>query len=179
MQYRRSSTTKRLMRQVTATKNDSYCWTSLYYIFFFQAEDGIRDYKVTGVQTCALPVAIEKMLVAEVLQPFHAKAAAPARQDRAKKDSVALLDARRQDRARPDLLDDSHRLVAQDPGRRGTRVAVEECSRVGAADPAGLDAKKRTFGIDARLRRFADLDRVDARHESRLHRAATVPSSCC
>src|SRR5256885_1756388 len=24
-------------------------------LFFFQAEDGIRDYKVTGVQTCALP----------------------------------------------------------------------------------------------------------------------------
>src|SRR3989454_12748680 len=28
----------------------------LYYFFFFQAEDGIRDYKVTGVQTCALPI---------------------------------------------------------------------------------------------------------------------------
>src|SRR5256885_12741937 len=27
-----------------------------YSIFFFQAEDGIRDYKVTGVQTCALPI---------------------------------------------------------------------------------------------------------------------------
>src|SRR5256885_10366295 len=26
--------------------------------FFFQAEDGIRDYKVTGVQTCALPILI-------------------------------------------------------------------------------------------------------------------------
>src|SRR5688500_19539387 len=26
--------------------------------FFFQAEDGIRDYKVTGVQTCALPISI-------------------------------------------------------------------------------------------------------------------------
>src|SRR5688500_15495278 len=26
------------------------------YVFFFQAEDGIRDYKVTGVQTCALPI---------------------------------------------------------------------------------------------------------------------------
>src|SRR2546426_12221647 len=25
------------------------------FFFFFQAEDGIRDYKVTGVQTCALP----------------------------------------------------------------------------------------------------------------------------
>src|SRR5256885_3763083 len=29
------------------------------HIFFFQAEDGIRDYKVTGVQTCALPISLE------------------------------------------------------------------------------------------------------------------------
>src|SRR5256885_5413850 len=29
-------------------------------IFFFQAEDGIRDYKVTGVQTCALPISFER-----------------------------------------------------------------------------------------------------------------------
>src|SRR5256885_5308911 len=29
---------------------------SLICFFFFQAEDGIRDYKVTGVQTCALPI---------------------------------------------------------------------------------------------------------------------------
>src|SRR5256885_14555252 len=28
----------------------------IYLFFFFQAEDGIRDYKVTGVQTCALPI---------------------------------------------------------------------------------------------------------------------------
>src|SRR5256885_8827686 len=28
-------------------------------MFFFQAEDGIRDYKVTGVQTCALPISID------------------------------------------------------------------------------------------------------------------------
>src|SRR5205807_4028862 len=27
-----------------------------FWHFFFQAEDGIRDYKVTGVQTCALPI---------------------------------------------------------------------------------------------------------------------------
>src|SRR5256885_8715196 len=26
------------------------------WYLFFQAEDGIRDYKVTGVQTCALPI---------------------------------------------------------------------------------------------------------------------------
>src|SRR5260221_6768146 len=27
-----------------------------YRFFFFQAEDGIRDHCVTGVQTCALPI---------------------------------------------------------------------------------------------------------------------------
>src|SRR5260370_42343824 len=27
-----------------------------YFFFFFQAEDGIRDSSVTGVQTCALPI---------------------------------------------------------------------------------------------------------------------------
>src|SRR3712207_9045628 len=30
----------------------------LLYFFFFQAEDGIRDIGVTGVQTCALPICI-------------------------------------------------------------------------------------------------------------------------
>src|SRR2546430_10312722 len=33
--------------------------------FFFQAEDGIRDLTVTGVQTCALPISVELL----VLQP--------------------------------------------------------------------------------------------------------------
>src|SRR5215467_4691894 len=32
-----------------------YCSERVFF-FFFQAEDGIRDYKVTGVQTCALPI---------------------------------------------------------------------------------------------------------------------------
>src|SRR2546425_9486982 len=34
------------------------CAHTLFYIFFFffQAEDGIRDKLVTGVQTCALPI---------------------------------------------------------------------------------------------------------------------------
>src|SRR6266566_5904827 len=30
-----------------------------FFFFFFQAEDGIRDYKVTGVQTCALPILVQ------------------------------------------------------------------------------------------------------------------------
>src|SRR2546430_7371198 len=32
------------------------CNTILNTFFFFQAEDGIRDLTVTGVQTCALPI---------------------------------------------------------------------------------------------------------------------------
>src|SRR5256884_6422235 len=31
--------------------------------FFFQAEDGIRDVAVTGVQTCALPISWEHMIL--------------------------------------------------------------------------------------------------------------------
>src|SRR5256885_8293069 len=39
-------------------KSNQVCLEVCFLIlfFFFQAEDGIRDYKVTGVQTCALPI---------------------------------------------------------------------------------------------------------------------------
>src|SRR2546430_3222102 len=30
--------------------------SKMFFFFFFQAEDGIRDLTVTGVQTCALPI---------------------------------------------------------------------------------------------------------------------------
>src|SRR5699024_11394973 len=42
-------------------------------VFFFQAEDGIRDRNVTGVQTCALPICTTSNLQAtateEALRP--------------------------------------------------------------------------------------------------------------
>src|SRR2546430_4850180 len=34
-------------------------WLPMVGFFFFQAEDGIRDLTVTGVQTCALPISRE------------------------------------------------------------------------------------------------------------------------
>src|SRR3989338_9297512 len=44
-------------------------WFCCLFVFFFQAEDGIRDGTVTGVQTCALP--ISHSFVGEVLaNPF-------------------------------------------------------------------------------------------------------------
>src|SRR5206468_4379607 len=39
-----------------------------FFFFFFQAEDGIRDLIVTGVQTCALPISNH---VLQPLQPRH------------------------------------------------------------------------------------------------------------
>src|SRR2546429_9707731 len=32
-----------------------------FFFFFFQAEDGIRDVAVTGVQTCALPIYLTRL----------------------------------------------------------------------------------------------------------------------
>src|SRR5260370_23673201 len=53
----------------------------MYVCFFFQAEDGIRDSSVTGVQTCALPiftksfwkpgVSVETSSVGAALSTFH------------------------------------------------------------------------------------------------------------
>src|SRR5439155_17187262 len=34
-------------------------------VFFFQAEDGIRDGHVTGVQTCALPISFARVMLAD------------------------------------------------------------------------------------------------------------------
>src|SRR2546425_8047655 len=38
-------------------------YVAKFVFFFFQAEDGIRDKLVTGVQTCALPISWATMLV--------------------------------------------------------------------------------------------------------------------
>src|SRR2546430_8663203 len=37
--------------------------------FFFQAEDGIRDLTVTGVQTCALPISLRRKIAFRVAPP--------------------------------------------------------------------------------------------------------------
>src|SRR2546429_1779028 len=42
-----------MMGNMVILYNELY---DILYFFFFQAEDGIRDVAVTGVQTCALPI---------------------------------------------------------------------------------------------------------------------------
>src|SRR2546429_2613406 len=42
------------------------------FVFFFQAEDGIRDVAVTGVQTCALPIWVIRVFPDGALEPADA-----------------------------------------------------------------------------------------------------------
>src|SRR2546427_4299249 len=48
------ATLEALAQSVVETTSAIAC--GVYLLFFFQAEDGIRDLTVTGVQTCALPI---------------------------------------------------------------------------------------------------------------------------
>ena len=49
-----------------------------FVCFFFQAEDGIRDTSVTGVQTCALPIYTASGLVVSVTEPSVASGELPS-----------------------------------------------------------------------------------------------------
>src|SRR2546430_9238016 len=66
------------MKSVSCIRCCSIRW--FYCFFFFQAEDGIRDLTVTGVQTCALPISdrtkrarlhdyLRRLLTAGFVQP--------------------------------------------------------------------------------------------------------------
>src|SRR2546430_4448724 len=55
--------------------NSSY----IRIFFFFQAEDGIRDLTVTGVQTCALPICSSRLAVSSALTKLIPVALPPGR----------------------------------------------------------------------------------------------------
>src|SRR2546430_12591933 len=60
--------------------------SKVYYLFvfffFFQAEDGIRDLTVTGVQTCALPICPRALACLPAEAPAHPRCRPPAWRDR-------------------------------------------------------------------------------------------------
>src|SRR5947208_10817181 len=74
------------------------CSGRVWSFFFFQAEDGIRDDLVTGVQTCALPI-----LTLRRRSPATTRASAPcARADSSTTRSATSPTCRRCDRASGD-----------------------------------------------------------------------------
>src|SRR5207248_4463863 len=60
---------------------------AISFIFFFQAEDGIRDRTVTGVQTCALPIYSDAGR-AETVMPTHLFAESPGDERRGNDSAV-------------------------------------------------------------------------------------------
>src|SRR5439155_8576252 len=88
----------------------------LRFFFFFQAEDGIRDGHVTGVQTCALPISPLREQHRELLE-IRARlfAARPAKLERARSGRAQLP----VDELRADVDDaDRRALVANMLGER-------------------------------------------------------------
>src|SRR5207302_4554969 len=66
----------------------------ILFLFFFQAEDGIRDFHVTGVQTCALPISERLPARPRILAAAEAAAVQPGRR---------AADHRRERRMQPGL----------------------------------------------------------------------------
>src|SRR2546430_4537311 len=89
-----------------------------YFLFFFQAEDGIRDLTVTGVQTCALP--IYARMVNRV-----AATALPGAHERVHPRTPRTDERFRQERRDPDPAPPTRRSAAPDQiGRASCRERV-------------------------------------------------------
>src|SRR5688572_32276045 len=82
-----------------------------FFFFFFQAEDGIRDLTVTGVQTCALPIFHGTGGPREPRRAFHERRSGP--------------------RARPARPRAGRRQHHRGPSRRGPHEVRSEERRVG------------------------------------------------
>src|SRR5256885_9251613 len=97
----RGGTLRGVRGAVATMDNDLAAHGPSRVFFFFQAEDGIRDYKVTGVQTCALPIyrqhAVQHaLLLAFFIVPGAAPAQRAAEQLARHGHAVALVLAERQ-----------------------------------------------------------------------------------
>src|SRR5205823_9932790 len=97
-------------------------------VFFFQAEDGIRDKLVTGVQTCALPICTRCNDPSRGRWPVRSASVAGARADR---DSGALP-AKESSRDQRGLSVSTS--VRSGPGPKIGRASCRESAQVSARD---------------------------------------------
>src|SRR6266511_364027 len=93
------------------------------FFFFFQAEDGIRAFHVTGVQTCALPISPP---------PRTGTLAAPARRSRRSDRGLGQQGRARGDPRRPHLRAGARRRRAQGAAERSARRAELEADLLSA-----------------------------------------------
>src|SRR5690606_5121595 len=128
-----------------------YCFS-----FFFQAEDGIRDFHVTGVQTCALPICGYRFSTYASWWIRHAISRALADKGRAVRIPVHMLDTyNRVSRATQTIIARTGREPTLDELEKETGVPKEKLDKVKdlyADTPFSLD---RPVG-DEDGRRFID-----------------------
>src|SRR5690349_22288591 len=90
----------------------SFLLLFFFFFFFFQAEDGIRDLYVTGVQTCALPILSQRSASSQALQLLE---------------RVRLPDPAEKMRAYPHQLSGGQRQRAMIAMRSEERRVGKEC----------------------------------------------------
>src|SRR5437763_4753287 len=106
------------------------------FFFFFQAEDGIRDTSVTGVQTCALPISC-LWGRPSATRTEDARGFEPGSKPRASSVRVALGRPHRHAGGGGDLVE----RVAEQIGRASCRGRVKLGGRAGGGD------RKRLRGV--------------------------------
>src|SRR2546426_12447355 len=97
----------------------------MLFLFFFQAEDGIRDYKVTGVQTCALPISRRRAPPRSASGPGRGGARRRGPPDVRPTDGAVAGRGEGSDRTGADDL-----RVSEPPGRAGGPAGVLQSSAV-------------------------------------------------
>src|SRR5256885_17237141 len=113
--------------------------------FLFQAEDGIRDYKVTGVQTCALPIFSPLEIGLQAIQPWPYRAGLAAPRPRRLQTATASLtcscplglsplgksgDPKTSLRVPPDCIGDTTKRLTAHTGRARFRASGSHCPTV-------------------------------------------------
>src|SRR6266545_5950156 len=141
-----------------------------FFFFFFQAEDGIRDKLVTGVQTCALPI-FARVLVAEdqrVRLRHHLHVAACVIAVMMRADDVL-------ERLVGDALDERHDLVVvlleHVVDQDHAVVGHAHRERVGAGIEDGVEPRLHRLDRELRRRRASALPRLpdESRDRPREH----------
>src|SRR5579859_2417966 len=149
-----------------------FCFVFMYYMiffFFFQAEDGIRDLTVTGVQTCALllayqvvPDLAERLWVVDVaaFREGFGWFGPGRRRGEPVGDPLLVGGAFEQDRGYGGDLqggsggDDA--VVDQEHRWRGSEAGCDLLAEVGGADEVGCVGEARQVGRDEVGGRVAD-----------------------